>query len=412
VPLNIRVGIDIVIENWVNGRALYNLLSNYHTRIASLRMASSSQYLFKGREFPCLRLLDIPSWYLLSGDSPTILFCSLPELRSLRLGINSSNVKHHKDTLVPLNDLPSMESLVLFHTTCTSLAPHSPSLTTLMLDSVSFGDTISSPVDFPSLTYLSLYDVYDLKTHINAPCLVTYHEGGCTILESFSTPLPSLVEYGLYGSEFSDSDPTKWHILFPNISRVAIRAVPHVLIPVLDALSAHLRFLLVLRTISVGSGRGDIQFTEDEQKVMNSLIGVRSDVCHMDITLCFEKARPFRIPIFFGAVSHRTIKWLVKSDARTGPRLFLVKAKASQCYHKTRPHSAFFPHLQDRFWPGFITHIAGGILAGISEKERKVVSRPIGNYAEPASPITLENIISLLPRVGYGLFTLGCKLHL
>jgi hypothetical protein len=308
VPLNIRVGIDIEFENGAKGRALYNLLSEYHMRIGSLRMASSSQYLFKGREFPCLRLLDIQDWYLLQGDSSTIHFCSLPKLRSLRLGINPFSVEDPKDTMVPLNDLPSMESLALSHTTCTSLVQHSQSLTTLMLDAISFEDPISRPVDFPSLTYLSLYDVLGLKPHIKAPYLVTYHEGGGTIYESFSTSLPSLVEYGLYYPNSSDSDLTKWHVSFPNMSRVAIRAVPRILIPLLDSLSAHLCSLLVLRTISVGSGRGDVQFTEDQQKTMKSLIGVQSDACHMDVALCFEEARPFRIPIFFGAVSHRTNK--------------------------------------------------------------------------------------------------------
>jgi hypothetical protein len=303
VPLHIRVDIDNVLDYWVN---IYDLLKNYHTRIASLRMLSGSYYLFDGPEFPRLRLLDIKNWYLVHRNSSYIQFCSLPELQSLRHCYVGS-----RRPMVRLNDLPSMELLALFHTTCTSLAQHSPSLTTLMLDAVSFWDTISSPVDFPSLTYLSLYDVRGLKPHINAPFLVTYHEGAGTIHESFSNPLPSLVEYGLYGPGAGDLDPTKWHILFPNVSRVAIRALPRVLVSLFESLSAHLRFLLVLRTISVGPVTKGIQITEEEKKVMISLIRVRSDACHMDVALYFEKARPFRIPIFFGEVSHSTIKWLV-----------------------------------------------------------------------------------------------------
>ena len=185
-----------------------------------------------------------------------------------------------------------------------------------MLDDVSLGDTISSPVDFPSLTYLSLYDVRGLKRHINAPCLVTYHEGDITVRESFSTPLPSLVEYGVYGPDSGDSDPTTWHIFFPNISRLAIRAHPCVLVSLLDSLSAHLRFLLVLRTISVGSSGKDSQLTEDEQKTMKSLIRVGSEACDMDVALYFEKGSPFCIPIFFGSVSRCKIKWPMNSDAR------------------------------------------------------------------------------------------------
>ena len=298
VPLHIRVGIDNAFNSGDNGQAIRDLLNKHRTRIASLRMASGSRYLFEDREFPCLRLLDIAMLY---WDSTTIHFRSFPELRSLRLSMSVQS------TVVRLNDLTAIESLVLCDLTCTSLVQHSPSLTTLMLDSVSLGDTISSRVDFPSLTYLSLYNVRGLKPHINASRLVTYHEGADTIHESFSTPLPSLLEYGVYGPDSGDLDLTKWHILFPNISRVAIRAVPCVLVLFLHYLSAHLRFLLVLRLICVGHLWEDIGLTEADQKTMKYLIGVRSAACHMDVELCFEKS-PYRIPIFFGEVSHRSIK--------------------------------------------------------------------------------------------------------
>ena len=301
VPLHIHVGTDI--------RTVCDLLSGYHTRIASLRMDAAYPSFFEGQEFPCLRLLDVTEWFLWPGYPTTIHFRSFPELRSLRIGrIDPSFIENpfHSaiDPVVALNDLTSLESLVLCRTTCTSLAQHSLSLTTLMLDGVSFGDTISSPVDFPPLTYLSLSKVSGLKPHINAPCLVTYHEGPGTVHEFFSTPLPSLAEYGLYGPDFGHSDPTKWHSSFPNISRVAIRAAPCVLVSLLDTLSTH-RSLLALRTIIVSSV--DIQITKDEQETMKSLVRVRSDACQMDIALCFEEAAAFQIPIFFGAVSHRTL---------------------------------------------------------------------------------------------------------
>ena len=312
VPLHIRVGIDIELDKSINGRTLYGLVSDCHTRIASLRMVSGYSAFFEGRVFPCLRLLDITNWCLSHGYSPTIHFCSFPELRSLRLchidGSISEDPLRQRMSMVALNNLTSMESLVLYLTTCTSLAQHSLSLTTLMLDDVTFGDPMSSPVGFPSLTYLSLYEVRGLKPHIHAPCLETYHEGADTMHESFSTPLPSLVEYGLYGPNSSDSDPAKWHKFFPNISRVAIRAVPSVLIPLLDSLSTHLPTLLALHTISVGTVTVDTQFTEGEQETMKSLIGVRGDKCNMGVALHFEEEPSFQIPIFFGAVSRRIIR--------------------------------------------------------------------------------------------------------
>ena len=61
----------------------------------------------------------------------------------------------------------------------------------------------------------------------------------------------------------------------------------------------------------------------------------------------------------------------MNSDAYTGPRLSLVKAKASQCFRNTRCYSAFllvYKPLRDR-WPALITHVVMGILARISEKE-------------------------------------------
>ena len=302
VSLHIRVCMDMC--------TVYDLLSSCHTRIASLRMDTATPSFFEGLEFPCLRLLDITEWYPLDGYSTTIHFRSSPELRFLRIGHiwpPASKDPHFKHSVVALNDLTSLETLVLGRTTCTSLTKHSLSLTTLMLVAVSFGDKIPSPVDFPSLTYLSLSKVSGLKSHINAPCLATYHEGADTIHESFSTPLPSVVEYGLYDPDLGHSDPTKWHSSFPNISRLAIRATPHVLITLLDTLSTH-RSLLALRAISVGSVRKSIQLTKDEKRTVERLVGARSDAYHMNIALYFEEAPPFQIPIRFGVVSHRTIR--------------------------------------------------------------------------------------------------------
>ena len=309
VPLHIRVGIDIELSKGVKVWTLYGLLSDHHTRIASLQMVSGYPPFFEGRVFPCLRRLDVSTWYLSRGYPPNIHFGDLPELRSLRLGfIDKSIAEDPLMCVVALNDLTSMESLVLYRATCTSLAPHSLSLTTLMLDTVTLRDPMSSPVDFPSLTYLSLYDVRGLKPNIYAPCLDTYHEGGDTIHESFPTPLPSLVEYGLYGPYFDDSDPASWPKNFPNISRIALRADPRVIVALLDSLSTHLPTLLALRTISIGPDTEDTQFMEDTQEIMKSLIGVQGDACHMGVALCFEGAPSFQIPIFFGAVSHRTMR--------------------------------------------------------------------------------------------------------
>ena len=60
------------------------------------------------------------------------------------------------------------------------------------------------------------------------------------------------------------------------------------------------------------------------------------------------------------------------------PRTIISRRKASQCTIRI-PLS--FARIQDCVWPGLMTHVAVGILAGILEKERKGASRSLGNYA-------------------------------
>ena len=68
-----------------------------------------------------------------------------------------------------------------------------------MLAEISLDDT-SGSLDFPSITFLSLYAVENLKHRMNVPVLATYHEGGGTEEEEFPTPLPLLAEYGIFHS--------------------------------------------------------------------------------------------------------------------------------------------------------------------------------------------------------------------
>jgi hypothetical protein len=105
-----------------------------------------------------------------------------------------------------------------------------------MLEGISFKNALSGPVAFPSLTYLSLFDVPGLKSHIIAPCLTTYHESGSDIepREIFPAPLPSVVEFGVFGS---DLHPIEWHHSFPNLERLSMRSRPRSLISVLYTLS-------------------------------------------------------------------------------------------------------------------------------------------------------------------------------
>jgi hypothetical protein len=243
-----------------------------------------------------MRLLDIARW------RPAHLGY-MPHLQSLRLGNAWFNV-------VPLNELALLKMLFLCRIQCTSVLRHSQSLTTLMLDSISFVNEISGPVTFPSLTYLSLFSVRGFKPHIIAPCLVTYHEGGSTGRESFNISVPSLVEYGVYHPSASSPDPAEWHLSFPNILRLSLRADELVLLSFLTSLAIQPQSLPALQTISAGGIRmGIYQISEVVQANMESLVLVRNEACDVDVVLYFETGPPFQIPIFRGKVIDLFIRW-------------------------------------------------------------------------------------------------------
>jgi hypothetical protein len=171
-----------------------------------------------------------------------------------------------------------------------------------MLDDVLLEGSISDLVTFPSLIYLSLYNVIGLKPHLNAPSLITYHEGGKTIHETFSAPLPSLILYGVYNLHAYGSHLAEWHIQFPNISRLSLRAEHNVLFSWFESLANEPHSLPALQEISVGVTDGTA-IPENIQATMKRLVQARSKSCGIDVALYFEAWTFIRIPIFFGAVS-------------------------------------------------------------------------------------------------------------
>ena len=295
-PLHISIDEDFNLSNNMNNRTFYQVLRDYHTRIASLRILADRTSFFDGRDFPCMQHLDIMGGrYGLTSSWP-VSRAHMPELRSLRLGyLNRASLFPSLDGLVPL------KVLVLYDGKFTSLSHHSSSLVSLMLNKVELGDAISGSLDFPSLTYLSLCAMSDLKPLINAPCLETYHEYSTDTYKSFSAPLHSLVEHGSMGLNPYQLDLTEWHNSFPNILRLSIRAYPHDLISFFDALSIHPHLLPKLQMISVGFYT---RFTKKDQGTMEDLVRVRSEASHLDVALYFEPEKPCHIPLFFGGVSH------------------------------------------------------------------------------------------------------------
>jgi hypothetical protein len=181
-------------------------------------------------------------------------------------------------------------------------------------------------VDFPSLTYLSLKNVDGLKAHINAPCLATYHEGGYTEFESFPAPLHSLVEYGIDTRPSEDIAITRWHSSFPNITRITIHSHHTQLLSLVAALARHPHALSAVQTISVGG-----KLTYQQKKPMEGFIRARSEACHMDVALHFETRPPYKIPVFFAAVSHASSAMVNEfMTCITGARTAFVKVVESR----------------------------------------------------------------------------------
>ena len=275
---------------------LYDAFSDHHTRITFLRTRYTSQFFFEGRDFPTMQFLEVALWHPFRCGS-------MPKLQSLRL-------RSLVNAMVPLRELKlaPLEMLALSRVKCTSFLRHSQSLTTLMLYDVVLVDAISGPVTFPCLTYLSLSGVRGLKPHVNAPRLVTYHEEGLMADESFSISLPSLVEYGVFHSTASNLYPAMWHLSFPNIQRLAIRAVELVLLSFFTSLANQPHLLPALQTISVGGTHEIISpITEGVQEKVESLVLVREEACNRNVVLYIETKAPFQIPIFFGAVSDLSV---------------------------------------------------------------------------------------------------------
>jgi len=275
------------------GATTYGLFSNHHTRIVSLQVGYGSKAFFERRDFLCMQHLSILYWCPFQWGS-------MPKLQSLRLCDT-------RRCVVPLSGLPPLKMLTLTWIKCTSILWHSQSLTTMMLYDTSLVDVISGPVTFPSLTYLSLCSVRDLKPHINAPCLVTYHESGSTVDESFYIPLPSLVEYGVSYLGASSLEPAEWHLYFPNILRVSLRARDDALLSFLTFLANQPHSFPALQSIC--APLAGYYFPEEVYKNMESLVLARNEAGDVHVVLPLEIEPPFCIPIFFARVCGLSIRW-------------------------------------------------------------------------------------------------------
>jgi len=298
--LHIRVDYNIPLLGPNNTPLLYNLLSDYHARIASLDIVNAPLSFLVRKAFPRMQFLDVRRWDSYPYSTlPPIQWGPMPQLRSLRLGPTSFCV-------APLDGVAPLKVLTLHRVNCTPLPRHTLSLTKLMLEEVSLDGIISGPLAFPSLTLLSLFNVTGLKRHIEAPYLSTYHDGGRSIGESFSAPLQSLVEYGIYNADPSrlepnGLDPTVWNYYFPNVSRLSMRVPLDTLESLLDAIFGDTHLLPALKVISVRN-MSLIPLIEG-QKIMESRLRRQDKACRTGVVLYIEYRLPDPIPLFFARVS-------------------------------------------------------------------------------------------------------------
>jgi len=280
-----------------------NVLDQHHRRIKSLEMSCYSESLavFENRSFPILQSLNIRGQGCGISMVRWRAWRAVPELRSLR-------VSHISVDTLQSNTFPSLRDLALYNVEdCDCIIRNSyHSLTSLMLSCISLQYT-SETLEFPSLKFLSLFEMENLKHRMNVPALTTYHESWGVEKESFPMPLPLLIEYGVYGhhgyDEHEMSPPfiTRLHQHYPNISRLSIRARPFHVKPFFRSLCDQPTALPMLRIFAVGAICNSEKYSKEDKHSMRYDAFVRNMASSVKMELCFVGR--IRVPLYFGHVS-------------------------------------------------------------------------------------------------------------
>ena len=287
VPLHVQ------LMEWILGTE--EVLHPHCERIKSMTLYGGFLAFLHNRAFSILQSLTIKAWYSNVRVVHWSTCCAMPELRSFR----ASNIS--VDAL-PSNIFPPLRDLTLYQVKdCDFIIRNSyHSLTSLMLDRISLHYTPES-LEFPSLTFLSLSDVQNIKRRMHVPALTTYHEKRIEEEESFSMPLPFLIEYGIYLHH--DNPPlnvTKLHQCYPNISQLSVRAPPSAVKTLLHSLSGHPTALPVLSILAVGEIYGYTKYSGEDIDSMMKDVFVRNMASCVKMELCFDGMT--RLPLYFAYV--------------------------------------------------------------------------------------------------------------
>ncbi len=206
-PLHIRV-------SYLGGVA--EILDQHYKRFESLAVYHSIVHsLLENRSFPILQSLTVYGPDIYSGVFRFSNWGAMPALRSLRVcGIPVD--------ILPSKAVPAWRVLALCRVKeYEHIVKNSyHSLTTLMLDGRDAPNTPET-LEFPSLSFLSLFAVGNLKHRMRVPALTTYHEASAKT-ESFSMILPLLTEYGISQINMQplfNIIVTRLHYCYPNLSR-------------------------------------------------------------------------------------------------------------------------------------------------------------------------------------------------
>ena len=278
VPLRVRMHVTTLTQSTKED------LGQHSKRIESIVLGGCHHDFLGNRSFPILQSLTIGDRSRRPGAPVTSWSAcgSMPELRSLRA--SSLSV----DTLPP-NIFPPLRVLTLYLVKyCDFIIRNSyHSLTSLMLGRISLQYT-SESLEFPSLRFLSLFKVKNIKHRMNVPVLTTYHESYRMEEEAFSMSLPFLIEYGIHRlHDYPPLDVTKLHGCYPNISRLSVRAPPSVVRLLLHSLSRQPTALPMLRILAVGEEYDHMSHSgEDKDSVRNDLF-MRNMASSVKLELCF-----------------------------------------------------------------------------------------------------------------------------
>jgi hypothetical protein len=271
------------------------VLDQHCKRIEFLAVYDDSCSFLENRSFPTLQSLVLsncrtPNWFTAG---------SMSALRSLQ-------ARYGHSVPLPSINFPPLRLLALSHLTNCERFIRNPyhSLTSLLLKGIKFQSAPGS-LEFPSLHFLSLFNVDNLKPRVNVPALTAYHEAGDMDEQSFPMSLPLLTEYRVV--RWYRNPPlsvTNLHEYYPNLSRLSIRAPPNIAKPFLSSLASQPAVLPMLRILVVETGMPFTKFSREDRHSMMEDVLARNMASSVKMELYFNGSS--RYPSYFGVVRFAT----------------------------------------------------------------------------------------------------------